>query len=64
MAYRRLTHENVATVVGLWQGRESERKIARITGIDRKTVRRYLAAAERAALTRERATTEADIAAS
>jgi transposase len=61
MAYRRLTHENVATVVGLWQGRESERKIARITGIDRKTVRRYLAAAERAALTREHPTTEADI---
>ena len=61
MAYRRLTHEDVATVVGLWQGRESERKIARITGIDRKTVRRYLAAAERAALTREGSTTEADI---
>lgn len=61
MAYRRLTHEDVATVVGLWQGRESERKIARLTGIDRKTVRRYLAAAERAALTRESSTSEADI---
>lgn len=61
MAYRRLTHEDVATVVGLWQGRESERKIARLTGIDRKTVRRYLAAAERAALTRECSTSEADI---
>jgi hypothetical protein len=61
MAYRRLTHENVATVVGLWQSRESERKIARLTGIDRKTVRRYLAAAERAALTRDCSTTEADI---
>ena len=61
MAYRRLTREDVATVVGLWQGRESERKIARITGIDRKTVRRYLAAAEGAALTRDSSTTEADI---
>ena len=61
MAYRRLTHEDVATVVGLWQGRESERKIARVTGIDRKTVRRYLAAAEGAALTRDCSMTEADV---
>ena len=61
MAYRRLTQEDVATVVGLWQGRESERKIARLTGIDRKTVRRYLAAAEQAALTRDGSTTPADI---
>ena len=62
MAYRRLTLEDVATLIGHWQGRESERKIARLTGIDRKTVRRYLAAAEAAALTRDRPLTEADLA--
>lgn len=62
MAYRRLTLEDVATLVGHWQGRESERKIARLTGIDRKTVRRYLAAAEAAALTRELPLNESDLA--
>ncbi|MEP7120273.1 MAG: hypothetical protein ABJE95_05145 [Byssovorax sp.] len=62
MAYRRLSLEDIATLVGHWVGRESERKIARLTGIDRKTVRRYLAAAERAELTRERPPTEADFA--
>jgi hypothetical protein len=62
MAYRRLTLEDVATLVARWQGRESERKIARLTGIDRKTVRRYLAAAELAALTRDQPISEADLA--
>lgn len=62
MAYRRLTLEDVATLVALWQSRESERKIARFTGIDRKTVRRYLAAAELASLTRDQPMTEADLA--
>jgi hypothetical protein len=60
MAYRRLSLEDVATLISHWQGRESERKIARLTGIDRKTVRRYLAAAELAALTRDNPTTDAD----
>jgi hypothetical protein len=62
MAYRRLSLEDIATLVGHWVGRESERKIARLTGIDRKTVRRYLAAAERAELTREKPLSEADFA--
>jgi transposase len=62
MAYRRLSLEDIATLVGHWKGGESERKIARLTGIDRKTVRRYLAAAERAELTREAALGEADLA--
>lgn len=61
MAYRRLSIEDIATLVGHWQGRESERKIARLTGIDRKTVRRYLAAAEGAALTRDHALSEGDL---
>ena len=63
MAYRRLSIEDIAALVGHWQGRESERKIARLTGIDRKTVRRYLAAAEGAALTRDHALSEGDLAA-
>ena len=62
MAYRRLSLEDIATLVGHWQGRESERKIARLTGIDRKTVRRYLAAAAEAALTRDHALSEGDLA--
>lgn len=62
MAYRRLSIEEIATLVGHWKGGESERKIARLTGIDRKTVRRYLAAAERAELTREAPLSEADVA--
>ncbi len=62
MAYRRLSIEDIATLVGHWQGRESERKIARLTGIDRKTVRRYLAAAEVAALQRDQPLAEADFA--
>lgn len=62
MAYRRLSLEDIATLVGHWVGGESERKIARQTGIDRKTVRRYLAAAELAELTREKPFSEADVA--
>ena len=62
MAYRRLSLDDVAALVAHWQERESERKIARLTGIDRKTVRRYLAAAEAAALTRERPLAEGDFA--
>jgi transposase len=62
MAYRRLTLEDVAALVGHWQGRASERKIARLTGIDRKTVRRYLAAAEAAALSREHPLNEGECA--
>jgi hypothetical protein len=62
MAYRRLSIEDIATLVGHWQGRESERKIARLTGIDRKTVRRYLAAAEMAALKRDQPLAETDFA--
>ncbi len=61
MAYRRLSLENIATLIGHWKGQESERKIARLTGIDRKTVRRYLAAAEQAALRRDQALTEPDL---
>jgi transposase len=62
MAYRRLSLEDIATLVGHWTGRASERQIARLTGIDRKTVRRYLAAAERAELTRETPLSEVDLA--
>ena len=61
MAYRRLSLEDIATLIAHWQGRESERKIARLTGIDRKTVRRYLAAAEVASLTRDHALSEGDL---
>ena len=46
MAYRELTMLDVREVLRRWQSQHSIKSIARESGIDRKTVRRYLAAAE------------------
>jgi hypothetical protein len=46
MAYRELTMIDVREVLRRWQSRQSIRSIARGTRVDRKTVRRYVAAAE------------------
>jgi transposase len=50
MAYRELSRMHVQEVVRRWQRQESQRAIARATGLARVTVRRYLAHAERLGL--------------
>lgn len=46
MAYRELTMIDVREVLRRWQSRQSIKSMARGTRLDRKTVRRYVAAAE------------------
>jgi transposase len=48
MSYREVHVVEVKEVVRLWSGGESLRTISRLTGLDRKTVRRYVQAAEQA----------------
>jgi transposase len=48
MAYREVHVIEVKEVVRLWCAGEAQRAIARLTGLDRKTVRRYLKAAQQA----------------
>lgn len=48
MAYRELTMIEVREVLRRWQAGQGVRRIARETGLDRKTVRRYEEAAEKA----------------
>lgn len=46
MAYRELTMLDVRELLRRWQSRHGIKAIAREAGIDRKTIRRYIAAAE------------------
>src|ERR1700744_4258766 len=46
MAYRELTMIDVREVLRRWQSQQSIKSIARGTCVDRKTIRRYLAAAQ------------------
>lgn len=48
MSYREVHVIEVKEVVRLWSGGESLRMISRLTGLDRKTVRRYVKAAQQA----------------
>jgi transposase len=48
MSYREVHVVEVKEVVRLWSGGESLRTISRLTGLDRKTVRRYVKAAQQA----------------
>src|SRR5579863_6675583 len=61
MAYRELTMMDVREVLRRWQAGQSARQIARETGFDRKTVRRYLRAAEACKLERGRELTEGEV---
>ncbi len=45
MAYREVSRVETAEVVRRWQPGKSQREIASGTGLSRKTVRRYIAAA-------------------
>jgi transposase len=61
MSYRELTMIDVKEVLRRWQAAQSERQIARETGIDRKTVGRYIATAEQLDLPRDRALDDSDV---
>jgi transposase len=61
MAYRELTMIDVREVLRRWQAKQDLRKIARDTGTDRKTVRRYIHWAEKLELPRDRALSDEDV---
>ncbi len=61
MSYRELTMIDVKEVLRRWQAGQSIRKIGRETGIDRKTVGRYVATATAIALPHDRELTEMEI---
>lgn len=53
MSYRELTMNEIKEVLRRWKARQSKREIARGAGLDRKTVRRYIEAAEQCRLSRD-----------
>jgi hypothetical protein len=55
MAFRELTMIDVKEVLRRWSAGQSDRKIGREAGADRKTVARHTAAATRSAIPRRRA---------
>jgi len=61
LAYRKLDDVTVDGVLRRWQRRESARLIARETGLDRKTVGRWIASAKSLALPRDRDLTEGEL---
>ncbi len=61
MSYRELTMIDVKEVLRRWQAEQSVRQIGRETGIDRKTVGRYVATARAIDLPRDRELTEAEV---
>lgn len=61
MAYRELTMIDVREILRRWQINQSARQIARQTGVDRKTVGRYVDIAVKLALPLDRSLTDEDI---
>ena len=61
MSYRELTMIDVREVLRRWQAGQSARQIARQAMVDRKTVARYIATAEKLELPRDRALDEGDV---
>ena len=55
MGYRKLSTADIQELMRRWRAQEGVRQIARETGIDRKTVRRYIAAAKSFSIERDRA---------
>jgi transposase len=53
MSYRELNMNEIKEVLRRWKARQSKREIARNTGLDRKTVRRYIEAAQQCQLSRD-----------
>jgi transposase len=61
MPYRELTMIDIKEVLRRWSARQSLHRIARETGVDRKTVRRYVHAAQSCSLPQDRELTEGEI---
>jgi len=61
MSYRELRMNEIKEVLRRWKAQQGKREIARGTGLDRKTVRRYIDAAERCRLSREDELSDADV---
>ncbi|HTZ87855.1 MAG TPA: IS21 family transposase [Solirubrobacteraceae bacterium] len=61
MPYRELTMIDIKEVLRRWSARQSLHQIARETGVDRKTARRYVRAAESCSLPQGRELTEGEI---
>jgi predicted DNA-binding transcriptional regulator YafY len=61
MPYRELTMIDIKEVLRRWSARQSLHQIARETGVDRKTVRRYVRAAHSCSLPQGRELTEGEI---
>jgi transposase len=61
MPYRELTMIDIKEVLRRWSARQSIHRIARETGVDRKTVRRYVHAAQSCSLPQGRELTEGEI---
>ncbi len=61
MAYRELSMIEVREALRRWQAQQGVRQIARETGIDRKTARRYVDAATRAGIARDGELTDAQV---
>lgn len=53
MAYREVSVFEIREVLRLWMGGEGFRAVTRLSGVDRKTVRRYVEAAVAAGLARD-----------
>lgn len=61
MPYRELTMTDIKEVLRRWSAQQSLHRIARETGVDRKTVRRYVRAAQSCSLPQDRELTEDEI---
>ncbi len=61
MPYRELTMIDIKEVLRRWSARQSLHHIARDTGVDRKTVRRYIHAARSCSLPQDRELTEGEV---
>jgi hypothetical protein len=61
MGYRKLATNDIDDLLRRWQAREGVRQIARETGIDRKTIRRYIAAAKTCEIGAEREPSDEDV---
>ncbi len=61
MGYRELKMNEIKEVLRRWKAQQGKREIARGTGLDRKTVRRYIDAAEQCRLSRDDELSDTDV---